>query len=227
MNAVSPKARQLFSHHFFATRAEYADTPTSQFRAAGKPTKTNPHGEDEMWWLANGPSMVQRWMDWREQSGWRIWETPDGRPAIELEMYPSFDGVRVRMFVDRIMTVPATGSLVIVDLKSGRRTPASDLQLGFYRTGLWQTFGVNVEFGAYWMARTGELTPIQDITRFTPGLMSAWLHKFVAARDAGIFLPNLSEKCRACGVNQHCHAYGGSKSATDPDSVAALEVPQP
>lgn len=227
MSDPSPEAVSLFCQEFYATRADYGGVPANQIRAAGRPTKAMPRGEDESWWLANGPAMVQRWIDWRDESQWQVWTCPDGRPAIELELYPSFDGVRVRMFLDRIMVVPVSDSLVIVDLKSGKRNPASDLQLGFYRAGVWQTFAVDIRYGAYWMARTGELSPIEDITRFTPGVMAHWLDRFVAAREQGIFLPHLSEKCRACGVNAHCYAFGGGRSGTDPDSERAARVVPP
>lgn len=226
MTAVaSPEAKALFGSEFFKARAELGATLTEDIRVAGRRTQANPAGEDEAWWLANGPLMVQRWMDWRQQSGWSIWTAPDGRPGIELELHPVFDGVEVRMFLDRVMVVPTSGSLVIVDLKSGRRSPGSDFQLGFYRAGVEQTFGVSIEFGAYWMARLGEMK-VQEIGRFTPGVMSHWLKQFAAARRENIYVPHLTDKCRACGVHDHCYAFGGRRSAIDPDSEAALQVPQ-
>ena len=224
MTEASPAVAHLFRQEFYGARAEYPDVPADLIRSAGRPTKAEPRGEDELWWLAHGPQMVQRWLDWRDQSGWSVWTAPDGRPGIELELYPEFDGVRVRMFIDRVMVVPVSGSEVIVDLKSGKRSPASDLQLGFYRTGLLQAFGVDVKWGAYWNARTGELAPVQNLSRFTPGVMSHWLDRFVAARESRIFLPHLTERCRACGVNQFCYAFGGERSGTDPDSVYAARV---
>lgn len=220
---ASTAAKSLFSQEFFRARAEYTDTPTDRIRAAGRKTRASPGGEDERWWLTNGPQMVQRWIDWRHESQWGIWTAPDGRPAIELELWPTFGDALVKMFIDRIMVVPGTGALVIVDLKSGKRSPKSELQLGFYRAGVAQCFGVHIRYGAYWMARTGELSPVQEIGRFSPGVLAHWLKQFELARQHRIFVPHLSERCRACGVNANCYAFGGETSSVDPDSVAAVD----
>lgn len=222
MTDTSLHAKDLFVREFYSSRSEYGDAPSHEIRAAGRPTKDNPNGEDELWWLKHGPPMVQRWIDWRAASGWEIWRTPDGRPAIELELFPLFGEVPVKMFIDRVFRIPETGALVVVDLKSGKRTPGSDLQLAFYAAGIKAHFGIDVLFGAYWMARTGDLTPVQNISRFSLPLLTAWVKKFVDAKAAGIFLPHLTEMCRACGVNKYCFAYGGKRSELDPDSGVAI-----
>lgn len=225
MTEVSPEAKSLFLAEFYASRAEYGNTASQDIKAAGKPTKDNPNGEDELWWLAHGPAMVQRWIDWRDACDWDIWVAPDGRPAIELELFPEFNGVPVKMYLDRVMRIPSTGALVIVDLKSGKRTPASDLQLAFYAAGIKAVFDIDVKLGAYWMARTGELSPVQNISRFTLPLLAYWVGQFVWARENHIFLPHLTEMCRACGVNRYCYAYGGSKSEMDSDFEQSLAIP--
>lgn len=222
MIEVAEEAKRLFHQHFYEARAEYSDVPAQDIRAAGGRTKAEPNGEDELWWLRNGPSMVQRWIDWRQACGWEIWMAPDGRAAIELELFPTFGDVPVKMFIDRVFRIPETGQLVVVDLKSGRRTPNSDLQLAFYAAGIKCHFGIDVPHGAYWMARTGELSPVQPIDRFSLPLLTYWVKKFVAAKEHGIFLPHLTDMCRACGVNRYCYAYGGKKSSSDPDSDKAL-----
>lgn len=215
-------AEALFLEGFYQSRAEYGNVPAKDIRSAGRPTKDRPNGEDELWWLANGPAMVQRWIDWRKSSGWDVWKAPDGRPGIELELMPTFGDVPVKMFIDRIFVIPQTRNAVVVDLKSGKRTPASDLQLAFYAAGIKAEFGIDISYGAYWMARTGELTPIQSIARYSLPLLTYWVNKFVEARESGIYLPNLTELCRACGVNRYCYAFGGAKSDKDPDSDAAI-----
>lgn len=213
---VTPKARNLFLSAFYQERANYADHRSEDIRAGGKVTRANPHKEDELWWLANGPQMVQRWINWRAKSDWKIWRTPDHKLAIELELQPTWAGVPVRMFIDRVFVLP-TGVLVVVDLKSGARSPQSDLQLAWYACGINTIYGIPVNHGAYWDARSGEMSPIGTLTNITVPLVETWVSRFVAAKQHNIYLPHLSQFCRACGVNRFCAAYGGRNAEADPD----------
>jgi len=123
------------------------------WRKAGRTTKANPDGEDESWWLEEGRRMLDSWVQFRTgQLGWSIWTTPDGKPAIEISMTPHMGDVPVQMGIDRVMVTP-DGELVIVDLKTGKYTPSSDLQLALYAVGMEKTFGIRPKYGTYWMAR--------------------------------------------------------------------------
>jgi len=188
-----------------------------RWSTAGKnKKKDNPAGEDARWWRANGPGMVQNWMDWRKESGWKVLAI-DGEPAIELDVEVDIgDGLPLKMFIDRVMIEPTNREPVIVDLKTGARTPESDLQLGVYRYGLMAKYGIRVDHGAYWMARKGalEMVPLQ---RYTPGLIATWFQRLQDAIGYGIFLPNPTFKCRACPVRNYCLAFGGAESELDPD----------
>lgn len=179
------------------------------WRTGGRVSKAWPDKENELWWRANGPDMVTRYRDWRESTNWAIYVTPAGLPAIEIELHPVIGGVPVKMFIDRVFVTPE-GELVIVDLKSGSRTPDSDLQLGFYRVGLLKVLGIEANLGAYWMARQGGVTPLADLRRFDEHLIGTMLTDFNRALDNDIFLPHLSSSCRTCGVNRACHAFGGA-----------------
>jgi RecB family exonuclease len=207
-----------------ALEAEVADTTeaepdTRRWSVAGRgKRKATPDGEDGKWWRANGPPMVESWITWRRKVAWKVWTTPDGTPAIELSQeFVTPKGRQIKGFIDRVFVIPG-GELVIVDLKSGARSPESDLQLAFYRYCLYNTFGVDVRHGAYWMARTGELSEIYNLTRISPALMAVWMARFDKAIDNEIFIPNVSFKCRACSHRDYCVAFGGSKAHLDPDS---------
>jgi hypothetical protein len=181
----------------------------TDWRAGGRSSKAFPNKEDETWWRAHGPSMVQSYADWRENTpDLSLWVTPAGEPAIELELHPVIGGVPVKMFLDRVFQYP-DGTLLIVDLKTGSRAPDADLQLGFYRVGLQKVLGVNADLGAYWMARTGGLTPVADISRFNEHLIGGMLRDFNTAVENEVFIPHLSSKCNTCGVNRACYAFGG------------------
>jgi hypothetical protein len=215
-------ATELFKDAFGAELLDYVaqgHNPTD-FRAAGKrATKSNPNptGEDAGWWRAEGPKMVQAWIDWRQRSGWQIWTTPDGEPAIELAIETEVANMPLRMFIDRVMTIPQVDKRCIVDLKAGSRSPESDLQLGVYRLGIYLKYGVWVDHGAYWMARKGELSDIVDLTRYDPRTLNLWFDALKRALENRVFLPHVTSMCRACGLNRYCLAYGGTQSHRDPD----------
>lgn len=189
--------------------------PPGVIPQASKSTKDFPNGEDDEWWKQHGPPMVQRWVEWRQATQWNLWETPTGEPAIELELMPMFEGIPLKMFIDRTFIHPMDEPIV-VDLKSGKRTPESDMQLGFYKAGLKQVFDLDVKFGGYWMARKGEMELI-NLTRYTPQLLTRWLKQFVKAREAGIFIPHPTALCRACSLREYCATYGGKLAEADSD----------
>lgn len=217
---ASQKAATLFRDAFDAELLDVGEVhdDSTQWSVAGRGrSKANPAGEDEVWWRTHGPEMVQRWLDWRIKSGWQVWTTPDGQPAIELPIVVDVDGETVKMYIDRVMVEPVTKSLVIVDVKTGSRTPDSDLQLGFYRLGIMELYGIDAKHGAYWMARQGNIGEIFSLERFDPRLMSLWFKRWRTAVDNQIFLPHITTRCRACSMRDYCLAYGGSKSHLDPD----------
>lgn len=192
------------------------ETPNPLWASSGKPTKEYPNGEDRRWWRAHGPRMVSDWVKWREDSGWDVWTLPDGSPAIEVELMPEFGGITHRMIIDRLMVTPKK-QLVVVDLKSGRTLPPGDMQLGFYRAGVLQVFGTAFDLGAYWDARKGVMTDLKRLDHYTPELLGAYAHRFLAARREGVFLPSITPFCKGCGMAKFCAAVGGSQAHMDPD----------
>ena len=171
-------------------------------RVGGRATKEYPNKEDAKFWETKGPEWVQSYIDWRQtNTNWKIWKTPEGVPAIELGIVPKFAGIPVKMVIDRVFDV--NGDLVVVDLKTSQQTPASSLQLGFYRAGLKQVFGVDVNWGNYWMARQSGTGSMVDISKYTPEMIEYFVENFDKARRAGVFLPN-TNNCNRCGLTDHC-----------------------
>jgi hypothetical protein len=176
-------------------------------RRAGRATKENPNKEDGAWWDTNGSIWVDNYIKWRKNNpNWKIWTTPQGVRAIELELNPVIAGVQVKMFIDRIFEVD--GKLVIVDLKTSARRPTSDLQLGFYKVGVEMMLGVEVNLGNYWMSRESGTGEMIDLSRYTVDMLEYFVDGFDKARKAGIFLPNL-QSCSFCGLKQHCQFTKG------------------
>jgi hypothetical protein len=185
----------------WAQEAEGKDLTNA--RVGGRATKANPNKEDVNFWQATGPQWVQAYIDWRKANpDWKLWKTPQGVPAIELAMLPEFAGVPVKMILDRVFEV--NGELVIVDLKTSQQTPTNTLQLGFYKVGLLKTFGIDVKWGTYWMARQHGVSPLVSLEQYTEDKLEYLVSGFDKARKAGIFLPNTNNCQYKCGLTAHC-----------------------
>jgi len=182
---------------------ELGDKDLTNARVGGRATKANPQKEDVNFWQATGPQWVQAYIDWRKANpDWKLWKTPQGIPAIELAMLPEFAGVPVKMILDRVFEV--NGELVIVDLKTSQQTPTNTLQLGFYKVGLLKTFGIDVKWGTYWMARQHGVSPLVSLEQYTEDKLEYLVAGFDKARKAGIFLPNTNNCQYKCGLTAHC-----------------------
>lgn len=161
--------------------------------------------EDRTWWDTNGSLMVADWIRFREWAGWQIWNTPDGTPAIEIELAVDIEDTFIKMAIDRVMVTPS-GELTIVDLKTGKRNPQSTLQLGFYRYGLKKKFGIEINTGHYWMARQAVMSDPIDLSSYTDEKIEYLVAAFDRARKAHSFIPNTSN-CGMCGYTKHCIWY--------------------
>lgn len=231
MVTLTPEAISLFADNFetelLNTVEDHPDVST--WSVAGKRrSKTAPTGEDLTWWRMQGPHMVQNYINWRTQSGWAPWVTPAGDLAVELDIVVDVpnpnreyehepEHTPLKMFVDAVMVSQPAKQLVIVDHKTGARTPDSDLQLGVYRLGIQKKYGVDVKLGAYWMARTGNLTDVFDLARLSPDMLETWFTRLQVATAAGIFIPHPTNLCRACAMRDYCAAFGGRYKHKDPD----------
>jgi len=182
---------------------ELGDKDLTNARVGGRATKANPQKEDVNFWQATGPQWVQAYIDWRKANpNWKLWKTPQGAPAIELAMLPEFAGVPVKMILDRVFEV--NGELVIVDLKTSQQTPTNTLQLGFYKVGILKTFGIDVKWGTYWMARQHGVSPLVSLEQYTEDKLEYLVAGFDKARKAQIFLPNTNNCQYKCGLTAHC-----------------------
>lgn len=182
-------------------------TTTSEWRASGKATKANPNKEDGVWWLENGQKMFDNWVAWRNgANGWQLWQH-NGIPAIELNVNPIWNDVPVQMHIDRVMVNP-DGELVVVDIKTGARTPTSDLQLAFYAAGMEEMLGMRPKWGAYWMARQGIVSEMIDLDKYPKEMVIDIVSKFDYARKNDIFIPNLGH-CVMCNIKQECKFKNG------------------
>lgn len=195
---------------------ETAQFGNKNIRAAGRANAK----EDKQWWQANGPQMVFAYYNWRQShSNLEIWHTPEGVPAIELQCNVTLpDGTSLLAYIDRVFQDKVTGDLLIVDLKTGKNSPGSALQLGVYRLCLEETFGVSPKHGAYWMGRSGNLDTIYDLDLLPPKAISRWLRDTRKAIELNLFVPKVGKDCSWCGVKEHCYTQNPALPRPDFDS---------
>ena len=186
------------------------------FRAGGRATKAYPNKEDAQWWLDNGPKMVDFWVQFREDSGWKLYELPTGKVSVETELNFEIQGVEVKGFLDCLMVSPE-GELVVVDIKTSSKPPATNTQLGIYAILVEKILGVRPTKGAYFLARTGELTPPVPLDMYTENRFGSWLNKFKLAVENDIFIPAPGFMCGTCSVNTACYAVNGKDSHLYPE----------
>lgn len=181
-------------------RDEYDLTTSDTWRVASP--RRNP--EDRDWWFTNGYKFYANWVDWRKANPhMELLRTENDELGIELEMFPRIGDVTVKMFLDRVFVDTRTGENVIVDLKTGKTTPDSALQLAFYSYGLRKTYGIVANTGYYWMARKGELSEPFDLADYTDDKIETMVTMFDKARKEHLFIPNFNS-CKMCGYSVHC-----------------------
>ncbi len=186
------------------------------FRAGGKKTTAYPNKEDARWWLDNGPKMLDFWVQFRETSGYTIYELPDGAKAVETELNTEVGGVSMKGFLDRLMVSPE-GELIVVDIKTSSKAPVTYTQLGTYAILTEKTMGIRPVKGAYWMARTGELTEPVELDHYTENRLATHVKGFKIAVDNNIFIPQPGFMCGTCSVNHACYAVKGKNSHLYPE----------
>ena len=167
-----------------------------------------------VWWDENGPELCQRYIDWYEShDDVTVWVTPDGKPAVELDLRVKFGDTEVVMAIDQVLQMGT--ALVVIDLKSSAKAPESSRQLGLYACGIELAYGVRPKYGAYFLPR--DETPFQkpvDLSapQYSVPYFTAEFAMFRKAQQEGIFLANPGRACGRCGVAHACLANGGAQS---------------
>ena len=140
---------------------EQSGIPSSEWKTSGRKTIARPDGEDLAFWQSDGLKQVEAYQKWYAQSGWKIATMPDGRPGIEWDASVHFGGTPVRFVVDVIYQVGE--DLVIVDFKTGARTPFGMIQAGLYASGIERMYNIRPKFGAFFMTRQGQLDDLFEL----------------------------------------------------------------
>lgn len=183
-------------------------------KAGGRKSAQWPNKENHHYWSQMGPVMVEGWVRWRDATlhkGWQFYVLPDGTPAVEVPVQIEFDDVLVKGYIDRVF-VTEDGEAVVVDLKSGSRTPDSTLQLGVYALGMERNFGIKPTLGAYYMTRKVDIDGMNSLLHYTHDVVGKWFSNAKRGIEVQAFVPHVGPFCGSCGVAKYCKAMGGDDS---------------
>ena len=209
--------KALFREHWDAEVQKRLDESPSY--ALGDFTVTGrapaPYGRRTLdWWQDKGHEMVDRYVEWRKETRWDIWEPEPGVPAIELEINFSLPGdIPVKTFIDRLF-VTKVGELVLLDIKTGR-TPETPEQLGLYACAVDALYGVRPAWGFWWDASKGTHSAPLSLDRYTPRYLAAVYEDAIRGINAGCFPAKPANNCKDwCSVSRFCAAVGGRDAAS-------------
>ncbi|MEU3522295.1 PD-(D/E)XK nuclease family protein [Streptomyces sp. NPDC038707] len=164
-------------------------------------------------WRSMGLTFVQAYIDWRERSPWEIWTTPDGEPAIELDVSGKLPGcpVEIKGFVDRVFRDPVFGKLWVLDLKSGKRPPKTAAQFETYAALIKAKYDVDVHMGVPFMNRKATLGKPYDLSEVDPKAIGAVYGAAWGQILKGDFRANgFPRECYPlCDVQAACAAQNG------------------
>lgn len=195
---------------------QYTQVPESEWRSAGRATKAKPRGEDVDFWRLEGLQHALAYEAWLHRTGWEIAEF-NGNPLVEFNVSGRFGDIEVKGYIDAVFDTPS--GLIIVDYKTGSRSPAGPHQLALYSVMLADLGLPAPEWGAFYKTRTAELGPVESLMQWDRTWWEKQFNLLATAKENSIFLPAISDHCRGCGVRNFCFAFGGSQSAKyDPDN---------
>ncbi len=218
---------RVFEHELVEAESAWYRANSVDPNAAFQPVPwraANRGTEDDAWWREHGAGMVRAYVLQSEDDQTELAATPDGQPAVEVEFLVTIAGVPFKGFIDQVRRLPAKRDrLILRDLKAGKRTPTSTVQLGEYGVSLEQVWpnsvGYERMFGEYYMCRTAKTTARISLAETHPrahveyAIATAWFLK-----NGGLFLPRPSAFCKSCAVSAFCSYQGGAR---------AHEVPAP
>lgn len=195
-----------FQSHVATTKANSGTDPRG-WAKAGRATKDKPDGENLDWWEVEGLRQLEAYASWLDTTDW-VFVDFDGIPGIEFPIDVAFGSQRVRGFIDAIMVTPE-GQMVVIDHKTGSRTPDSLLQVGLYAAALEVMGYPRPALGCFWMTRKGIHTDPESLERYTPKFWEDMFSMFHRGLQADVFIPNVGSHCNTCSVRDACAAVGG------------------
>lgn len=148
-------------------------------------------------------------------SPFTVWEVGPDYLAVELPFELVLGDVLVKGYIDQVLE-DASGRLLVRDLKTGTKLPATPLQLGVYALAVEDAYGIRPGYGDFYMFKNGGPTPAYDLSDFTRERLTRWFADMDRAESAGIYLASPGDACRVCSVYQWCDAVGPRRAEYQP-----------
>jgi putative RecB family exonuclease len=183
----------------------------TEWRTGGRKTKDRPNAEDYGFWIDEGLRQIQvfsQWFDDRIAEGWSV-PTFAGNLACEIELNVDFGGVRIKGYADLIMELPS-GELMVIDHKTGARTPDTFQQLALYAFAMEKLSLPTPTLGAFFMTRKGELSIPTTFRQTDLDSLTDTIVNVDRAIKAELFPARVTSMCKGCGVANYCVAVNGS-----------------
>lgn len=183
------------------------------WRVGGRKTKDKPDAENYTFWVGEGLRQIELfalWLDERIEEGWSI-PTLGSNIGIEIELNSNFGTVPVKGYADLLMTTP-TGELMVIDHKTGSRTPDTFQQLALYAFSMEKLGLPKPQLGAYFMTRKAELSNPTGFQDSDLASLTDIISNVDRAIKAEIFPAHPSSMCKSCGVASYCGAVNGAQS---------------
>lgn len=153
-----------------------------------------------------------------EEADWEIYKFPNGDLALELDFTVDFNGVVVRGTVDRIQWWPSNKLITIEDTKTGSPDDEADArQLGLYRLGIQERYGLNVTRGRYWFTKVDRGGEWVDLRRYDWDYLAGTYLTLNEIIGQNLFLPNPGKQCKLCDVRPWCEEMGWLKPGEELD----------
>nr|WP_280676796.1 PD-(D/E)XK nuclease family protein [Kitasatospora sp. MAA19] len=153
---------------------------------------------------ALGQEQTAQYVVWSREHQPAIWQTSEGKQALELYFEVEIGGVQVRGFIDQLIA-EADNSVRVRDLKTGAMK--SKFQLETYAVAVREAFGVAVNRGDWYLAKRGGLSRPADLTQVTAEQVGEQYAEMDAGVKAGKFEPRPGFLCRFCDVKHKCSFF--------------------
>lgn len=175
-------------------------------------------------WLTMGRTRIQTdidnrrergWDQWlvyrdramREAGTWKVWELPDGTPAVEVSFNVDLgDDLIVRGYVDIVKEWIGSGELTVNDLKTGNREKSSR-QLGVYRLALNEVFGAGITSGSFYYAKDDTYSRSFDLSVWTEDYLREQFTAMQKGIENRVFIANVGDFCGLCPAKAQCPDY--------------------
>lgn len=195
--SLAPMWSQAFKASKVSTAGEHPGWPQVSWRAAKRGL------ENEPWWLVQGLDMVRRYVRYHTKERRAPWQVL----GLEMAVEKTFGVTRMAGVIDKLTQHRDSGSVRIVDYKSGGEVTGDTFQLGSYAAMIANPDAA-IE-GAYWDARKGAHDhEVANLLAKHP--VGEIMHRATAALhtiNSGSFMPRPSTMpggCTSCPFNQIC-----------------------